>query len=515
MLRALALILLSAVTTFAAAQTVGDLPDIGSPEEAALPKSDEYRIGLMIVRQLRDEGQVLEDPEAEEYIQSIGARLAAQVGEDGQNFQFFIVKDPEINAFALPGGFIGVNLGLILATSNESELASVLGHEMAHVVQRHIARSVEAQGRQTLASAAAILAAILVGAAAHDSGNAMQAGVAVAQGAAIQQQINFTRSEEYEADRVGISFLAGAGFDPGAMGDFFATVGRRVGLIETEVPEFFQNHPVTSNRIAEARGRAAQYKNLKPHVDSLSYFLARERLRVLGASSDEDPRPYYTSRHDLGLLEIGDRYGEALALDRDGQHAQAAEMLRGLVQQNQGATMLWCALGEAELAAGERDAGLATLGQAMSLFPRNIPVTIRYAQALMNNGRAKEAHDLLLDLFNVTEPTPEQIRLIANAASDAGDSGDAYFYMSEYHIGNGDLRLASQQLQLALQAPNLTPVQRKRFSARLQEIRDYLAQESKRDRQADTENDGSSGHRGRRGYAPFELESWAPDILTR
>ena len=234
----------SLFTTVAAAQSSQvDLPDIGSSAEAALPKSDEYRIGLMIVRQLRDQGQILDDPEVNEYVQSVGARLAAQVGEDGQNFQFFVVKDPRINAFALPGGFIGVNLGLILATSNESQLASVLGHEMAHVVQRHIARSIEAQGRQSLASAAAMLAAILIGAAAGGGGNAMQAGIAVAQGTAIQQQINFTRQNEYEADRVGISFLAGAGFDPRAMADFFETVGRRSGLSENADPRVLPDSP--------------------------------------------------------------------------------------------------------------------------------------------------------------------------------------------------------------------------------------------------------------------------------
>jgi predicted Zn-dependent protease len=509
--RVLVLLFLSGFTTLVAAQSSVDLPDIGSPAEAALPKSDEYRIGLMIVRNLRDEGEVLEDPEVEEYIQSIGSRLAAQVGEDGQNFQFFIVKDPRINAFALPGGFIGVNLGLILATSNESELASVLGHEMAHVVQRHIARSIEAQGRQSIASAAAILAAILIGAAAGGGGNAMQAGIAVAQGASIQQQINFTRSEEYEADRVGISFLAGAGFDPNAMGDFFATVGRRTGLIETEIPEFFQNHPVTSNRIAEARGRAAQYKDLKPHVDSLSFFLARERLRILGTAPEDDPRPYYVSRHESGPLDVGDRYGEALALMKSGENGAAVPILRDLVQQNQGETMLYSALGQAEIAAGERDAGLQTFSRAMILFPRNVPLSVRYAEALMNAGRPKEAHELLLDLFNVVEPTPEQIRLIALAASAAGDSGDAYFYMSEYHIGSGDLRLASQQLQLALGAPNLTPVQRKRFAARLQEVRDYLAQETRRERQQESQSDSGGHRRGRGAFAP---EAWVPAAST-
>jgi predicted Zn-dependent protease len=144
----------------------------------------------------------------------------------------------------------------------------------------------------------------------------------------------------------------------------------------------------------------------------------------------------------------------------------------------------------------------------MILFPRNVPTTIRYAETLMNSGNPKEAHELLLDLFNVVEPTPEQIRLIALAASAAGDSGDAYFYMSEYHIGSGDLRLASQQLQLALGAPDLTPVQRKRYAARLQEVRDYLAQETRRERQQESQSE-SGGRRGR-GRGAFAADSWAP-----
>ena len=149
----------------------------------------------------------------------------------------FVVRDDSINAFALPGGFIGVNYGLILTTNNEAQLASVLAHETAHVTQRHIARGVKAQGRQSIASAAAILAAILLGATTGASADAVQGAIAISQGAALQSQINFTRANEYEADRVGMGFLAAAGFDPNSMADLFDSMGRRAGLAGRGIPE--------------------------------------------------------------------------------------------------------------------------------------------------------------------------------------------------------------------------------------------------------------------------------------
>src|SRR3982751_2700268 len=285
--RVLATLLSLLVSLPTLAQSAGnDLPDIGSPASSSLSLEDEHHIGLQVVRQLRDEGQIIEDPEATEYLQALGSRIVAQAtGDSAQTFSFFFVQDNTINAFALPGGFIGVNYGLVLATRNESQLAGVLAHEIAHVTQRHIARRVRAQGRQSIATMAGILAAILIGAATGSS-DATMAGVTMAQGAAMQQQINFTRANETEADRVGMGFLAAAGFDPYGMPDFFETIGRRSGLEGSSqnrnaLPEILQSHPVTSNRIAESRGRAAQYKDVHPTAESVSYALTRERLRVL------------------------------------------------------------------------------------------------------------------------------------------------------------------------------------------------------------------------------------------
>ena len=469
------------------AQAAGgnDLPDMGSPASSTLSLDDEYHIGLQVMRQLRDEGQIIEDPEATEYLQALGSRLVVQAtGDSLQRFSFFFVQDDAINAFALPGGFIGVNYGLVLATRNEAQLAGVLAHEIAHVTQRHIARRVRSQGRQSIATVAAILAAILVGAATGSSDAAL-GGVAMAQGAAMQQQINFTRANETEADRVGMGFLAAAGFDPYGMPDFFETIGRRYPVLassRTAIPEILQSHPVATNRIAEARARAAQYKDLKQTPESVSYLLTRERLRVLATPPEDNVRRYYAERREQQDQTIGERYGEALASYQSGNARAALDSLTELARDYPQVPMLQSTLGQALMSSGDTDESLATFRRALMLSPRNIPLTMRYAETLLKADQAKAAHAVLLDLFNNVAPTPEQIRFIALAASTAGDTGDAAYYMSEYHIATGNLPLSVAQLEMALAVPGITAVQRGRFQARLDEVREALFSDRKKRR---------------------------------
>jgi predicted Zn-dependent protease len=492
-MRPLILVLLTALTTVATvasavepvqpvpapmatdlpSQVTNELPDMGSPEAGVISHSDERQLGAMVVQELRDQNGLIEDPEISEYLNSIGDRLAAQSPDGAQGFQFYVVKDGAINAFAVPGGFVFINYGLILTTSTESELASVMGHEIAHVTQHHIARQIRAQSKQAMTTAAAMLAAILLGAM-GGGGQAIEGGIAAAQGMAVQQQINFTRDNEMEADRVGIGYLAGAGFDTQAMGNFFETMGRHEGLAATYIPAMLIDHPVTSDRIAEARARAAQFPPRKAK-DSVSYALVRERIRVLTAPGDVDIEKQYAQKIAKGNPDLATRYGEALALMADNRPLEAEKILYQLTEEHQGVTMLHSALGQAEAKAGQTNDALGTFKHAVKMFPRNVPVTVRYAESLMASGNAKEAHQVLLDLFNNVPPTPEQIRLTANAASAAGDTGDAYYYMGEYQIAGGDLPLAAQQYQLALAAPNLTQIQRQRYQARLDEVREYLA----------------------------------------
>jgi predicted Zn-dependent protease len=489
-LKKLIVALLSALLPLqSVAQSAGnDLPDIGSPASSTLSLDDEYHIGLQVMRQLRGEGQILDDPESAEYLQTVGSRIVAQAtGDSSHRFTFFFVDDDTINAFALPGGFIGVNYGLVLSTRNEAQLAGVLAHEIAHVTQRHIARRVRSSGRQSIATVAAILAAILVGAATGSS-DATLGGIAMAQGAAMQQQINFTRSNEYEADRIGMSFLAAAGFDPYGMPDFFETMGRRAPTLATSrnaLPEILQTHPVSTNRIAESRSRAAQFKDLKPAPETVSYMLTRERLRVLGTPPEENVRRYYMERRDHQTPTAGERYGEALANYQAGDARAALDTLSVLAREYPQVPMLQSTLGQAYMSAGATDEALATFRRALALSPRNIPLTMRYAESLMKAGDPKTAHAVLLDLFNNVAPTPEQIRFTALAASNAGDTGDAAYYMSEYLIATGNLPLSVAQLEMALAAPNITAVQRGRFQARLDEVREVLFSKDRkrRDRQ--------------------------------
>jgi len=453
------------------------LPDMGSPENAVLSKTDEYQIGLMAMHQLRSQDLILDDPEISDYIQHLGSRLAAQARDDDQNFQYFVIKSPEINAFATFGGFICVNSGLVLMTETESDLAGVLAHESAHVRQRHIARSILAQSRMSLGTTAAMLAAVLIGAVSGAGGQAMEGAIAMSQGIALQQSMNFTRTEEAEADRVGIGLLAGAGFRPAAMADFFENMGRREGLSETAGPfDMLRNHPVTRDRIAEARARAAQFAK-SPVNESILFPWMRERLRVLVAPGEQDMTVYYAKLRDQRPLSDPERYGEALAQMRGGQSSAAAATLHDLLARYPEITALYATYGQALQADHQSAAALQNFQRAMALFPRNVPLSVRYADTLMQTGHAAQAHALLLDVFNNTQPTPEQIRLTALAASAAGDTGDASYYMSEYHISNGDLPLANQQLEMALASPNLTFVQRQRFKARLDEIREWMREQ--------------------------------------
>jgi len=451
------------------------LPDLGSTANAIISRADEYQIGRMMMRNLRDQGALFEDPETADYMQSVGARIGVEAQDGKQRLTYYAVQDPTIQAYAMPGGFIVINTGLILLTNSESELAGVMAHETGHVVQRHIARAVQAQGKSSIATMAGMLAGILLGAVTGNA-NVIPGAIALAQGTAMQQQINFTRMEEHEADRVGILYLAEAGFDPNGMAAMFSSMMRNSGTSGDDFPSMLLTHPTDSVRVAEARARAAAMPDYPRRADSASYPLIRERVRVLSLK-DSDLRAYYARMRQNDPDNTAYAYGLALAEMKSGSATEAVSLLKPLVAARPQLTLLITALAQAELAAGQKAEAMATFERGLELSPRNVPLSVHYAEALLDEGQARKAHQLLLDLFNNVAPTPEQIKLTALAASSAGDIGDAYFYMAEYHISSGDLMLATTQLDLALAAPNLTQIQRKRFLARRDEIREYLREQ--------------------------------------
>ncbi|ANO51580.1 hypothetical protein BA177_10530 [Woeseia oceani] len=468
----IALLTIGSSTMLSAAEI--NLPNIGSPADAVLSKSNEAQIGAAIMAQLRASGQVIEDPILTEYINEIGHRIAAQANDGEQKFTFFVVDDPNINAFALPGGYIGVHTGLLQATRSEDELAGVLAHEVAHVTQRHIARAIHANQRQSILSTAIMLGAVLVGAA-GGSGDAVQGAIAVAQGTAVQQQIDFTRSNEYEADRVGMEALAKAGFNPEGMASFFEVISRDTRPVEYRLPEFLRTHPVSSARIAEARSRARDYPPVASS-NSRSYGIARARTEVESFERADQAIARFELQ-EYSKQSAADKYGRALAYMRAGRYREAEPIFEELASRDQDVIPYHIGLGQAQLALEDIDGASATFERALNLFPRNVPLVVHYAEALLRLGQPAEAHRLLLDLLNNVPPTPEQVRLIARAADEAGDSAEAHYYMAEYRFMIGDLVGGVGFLRQALALPELQEIQRIRFEARIDRIQEYMSEE--------------------------------------
>ncbi len=470
-----------------------DLPDLGSPATAAVSLDEEYRAGLGWFSQIRSTGQIIEDPEVSDYIQTIGHSLSSHAEEGQHQFYYFVLKEPVINAFAMPGGFIAINSGLILATSNENELAGVMAHETAHVTQRHIVRGILEQSHAGLMSTAAMLAAILLGATAgRGDPGAMEGAILATQSASIQHQINYTRSQEFEADRIGIGTMASAGYDPLGMASFFQTLDRNSpDPSRVKAVEFLIDHPLSAERIAEARNRAEQIGRIR-HADSLSYTLMKERLRSLVGDPQAALDYYVSLAKNGGGKNIEERYGKAVAEIAIRNPAAAIPALQALVAEYPKVNQFYGALGQAYLANGQLKESQAVLDKAENLFPRNAPITIRLAQTLMHAGENKRAQLILDDLFNIVEPTPDQTRLIAKAAHAAGDDADSYYYMSYFYLMSGDFRMAANQLQLGLSMAQLDPIQRARLSARLEEVRAAMPKDRK-----NTVADDNTGGNGR------------------
>ncbi len=480
---AIALLLASLVFISGAGADDIKLPDMGSPADAILNNNEESQLGRMIMRDIRRSGQVVEDPLVIEYINEIGSRIAAQTNEGDHDFTFFVVEDPRINAFALPGGYIGVHTGLLEATRNEDELAGVLAHEVAHVTQRHIARAIHANSRQSILSTAMMLGAIIV-AAAGGSADAVQGAMAVAQGTAAQQQINFTRTNEYEADRIGIAALADAGFDPYGMASFFEVMSRQTTTSpDMRAPEFLRTHPVTTARIAESKNRARDYPVIRSD-DTTGYGIARVRMIVTRFDTAKEAVAYFEKRPYEKQNDV-ERYGRAVAYQRAGKHLQALEIFRELLEKDESVIAYHIGVAQTLVALDQPREAIDNYEHAVALFPRNVPLVLDYGERLLQLGQATKAHTLLLDLMNNVPPTPEQVRLIARAASEADEDAEAYYYLSEYRLMIGDLPGGISYLQQALRLPELEEIQRIRFEARIDFIREFMSEEQLRRMQRD------------------------------
>ena len=474
-LRAGAGVLAGAALTLASAVAADriELPDIGASSRTVLSSQREQAIGEALMRALRRDAVILEDPEVETYLQGLGQRVVAHSDGGPERFTFFVVQDPRINAFAAPGGYVAVHTGLILATESESELAAVLAHEVAHVTQGHIARRFEAASQMTIPTLAALAAAVLL---ASQSGEAGMAAIAATQAGALQLQIDFTRAHEAEADRVGIAALAGAGFDPRSMPTFFERLQKSTQYAR-KPPEFLSTHPVTESRIADSRARAEQYPSGR-QPDSLAFSMVRAKIQALSADNPVQAQRDFerTLAASQGVRATAARYGHALALKRAGKAAAALAEIRSLSQADPDNVALRAERAQLEQATGQTAKALELWRDGLALYPQDRVLTFAYVDALLRSGRAREARDALLAYGRNREPGPNYHRLLARSQELAGNLLEAHLAMAEYQYQMGQVQEAVEHLERARKEAGDDFYAASRIDARLAPLKEELAE---------------------------------------
>jgi len=454
----------------AAPSSTQALPDFGDPSGALISPLEEQRLGEEFMRSLRRSIKIIDDPEVEEYIQNLGYRLVAGADPQPFHFTYFVVQDPEINAFAGPGGYIGVNSGLIMTAQTESELASVLAHETAHVTQHHLLRTFDKVSRANLPTMAALIAALILGG--HNP-QAAEAAIASTVAGSQQMQINFTRENELEADRIGMQILVAAGYDPRNMADFFEKMQQATRYYESGVPKLLLDHPVTTERIAYSRNRAEQYPHIPP-PDDLAYQIMRAKLRVLTTDDRAQSVQYFEAalKQKTYAREEAARYGYALALLNNGRLDQAREQIKWLLDKSPNRIPYLIAEAQLESAADNGKAALKIYSDALNLYPRHYPLTILYSMELLHQGQATAAQQLLQEYLRYRAPKPLVYKLLAQADSDAGSRIESQQALAEFDYLNGQTHSAIEHLNQALSLTKKDDFYRaSRIEARLKELK--------------------------------------------
>ncbi len=423
------------------------LPDMGDSTGTLISPAQEKALGQSFFRSIRSQLTISYDADIQNYIQDIGRRLVTNSDNPYQYFYFFVVLSDDINAFAGPGGFIGINSGLILNSESESELASVMAHEIAHVTQRHIYRAYEAATRLSLPAAAAMIAAIVVATQAPDVGigaiSAVQAG-------SVQMQIDFTRDNEQEADRIGLKTLAKSQFDPRSMPKFFERLQQASRYYGQGAPEFLRTHPITTSRISDTRGRAETYP-YRQVPDSQYYRLIKAKLRTLSNTPADDLIRYFKHQLNQGtpLQRAAMEYGLALSYVKQQNFKAAKTHLLTLAKQFPQQPQYLSALTHiASLQNNFKQAAAYSL-QLQRQFPNNISFKFDYIDNLLNSRQAKLALQFLKTTDYKHQQQPRFYLLQARAYGDLDHALNSHRYMAEYYYSTGQIHAAVEQIKLA------------------------------------------------------------------
>ncbi|MFC5551265.1 M48 family metalloprotease [Massilia aerilata] len=504
------------------------LPTLGDAARADLSPVIERKLGEEIMNDIRRDRDYLDDDAIIEYLNNFGENLVSFApgarGETNADFFFFAVRDPMINAFALPGGFIGVHSQLLIAAQNESELASVLSHEIGHVQQRHIARMLGQQKQDALLPLAALILAALVGKAGGGADAAM--GVVMGgQGLAIQRQLNFSRDAEREADRVGFQTMRAAGYDTSGMVSFFKRLQGTTRLYG-EAPAWLSSHPLTGERIADIQNRireAPKAGHIKP--DAIEFHLVRARARVLqdpSAKGHEDTKAAFESqlKQDNTQQQTAAMYGLSFLALKQGDLKLAQSWLdkaRGSMKPRPGVlsaertgsdgSAMFASLGvEIKLAPGQPPEVLAQAVQDAEhmhqKFPLSRMLARQYADAMIASGKLDQAASFLRDQVQQYREEPKLYDQLARTYAAQGKIALQHMALAESYVLSGATPAAVDQLNLARKAQDVSFYDQAVIDAREREL-----QQRQKDEKQEKKDRGDNWAAGANGGPKFKVET--------
>lgn len=441
-----------------------NVPDLGDPANNALSTAEESALGIKLIRELRGSQPVVEDPELSEWLRALGNRLAAHA-PGGGNYYFLIVKDAEINAYAMPGGVIVIHSGLILNTSSESELAAVIAHEIAHVSQRHIARMLANQQGNPLLTGLGILAGAAAASKSPDAAQAIITGTFASQA---QQQLAFSRQMETEADRTGLRILASTGLDPQAMPAFLEKLDRRTSDLHGDITQFLRNHPLSIDRLSDTRSRANQLGQ-RPVREDADYAYAREKLRALTAPGS----PAVTG----GNAQLA-QYAQAIRQLRNGNGDAA---LRALGAQT-GPLPTTLAVAEALNVSRRYQETEKLLTPLANAYPGQEDILTLLGVALLAEQKAPQAWQLFSQARLSEQTSLEFLDMRQRVAEQAGQTAEAYRSAAERSIRMGEYKHARALLEQASRLPGIPAQTAARMQAMSQDINRMESREKQLDK---------------------------------
>lgn len=421
------------------------LPELGEAATQYLSSQQEADIGKRFLRELLLQENFVSDPELRHYLNKLGRGVGQYANLHGVTLHFNLLENNELNAFAVPGGYITFNTGLLLTTETESELASVVGHEIAHLSQRHLPRMIAKAEAAKLPTTAAIIASILVG------GQAGVAGVTLANANMLSNQLAYSREFEREADAIGMKLLSAGGFDPSAMAEFFNRLQRFNVITSKDVPEFLRTHPLSYTRIAEAEARQNSYPST-PHDSSLEFHLARAKIRALYSGPPAEAIRILEQDIDKaqGKEKDGKLYGLSLARFKLRDYAGAMETLSPLVSKYPGVPSIQIARAQIADEIASHEEATQIYQEIIEKHPQVVYIKYYYLESLLENGNAAAAKKVARHQLRRTPDEFELYRTLARANVELGNLVEAHQADAEYLAALGRYRDAIASLKLAL-----------------------------------------------------------------